>query len=154
MSVLRLLETLASRGATAEATRDVAPFAIAAAVPFALDEVGGLGFELARRLKQRAIAAVAALAAIDPDAAWMELAARATGRDDAPVPVAPAFAAAAHDRDGTRSCLPRLPSFREISPTPSARVSQGVAAAAARLLATVEGRAETEANSRGERAIG
>ena len=149
MSVLRLLETLASSGATAEATRDVAPFAIAAAVPFALGEVGGSssprsGERLARRLKERAVAAVAALAAIDPDAAWMELASRATGRDDASVPAAPRFVAAAEGFPPDRT--PSLPSFREISPAPrNAPASPEVAAAAARLLAAVEGRAETKA---------
>ena len=76
MCVLRLLETLASDEATKEATRDVASFALAAAVPFALGEpttdyrnvTGGTGTSdrLARELTTRAVAAVTALAAIDP----------------------------------------------------------------------------------------
>ena len=159
MCVMRLLETLASDQATKEATRDVAPFALAAAVPFALGEpttdyrnvTGGTGTSdrLARELTTRAVAAVTALAAIDPDAAWMALASRATGRDDVPVPEAPRFVVPSDGETRANSQgseFPRLPSFREISPAPrNAPASPEVAAAAARLLAAVEGRAETKA---------
>ena len=153
--VLRLLETLASDEATKEATRDVASFALAAAVPFALGEpttrrdvTGGTGTSdrLARELTTRAVAAVTALAAIDPDAAWMALASRATGRDDVPVPEAPRFVIPSDGETPRKrhgSEFPRLPSFREISPAPKTQTSPSVAAAAARLLAAIEGRAET-----------
>ena len=156
MCVLRLLETLASDEATKEATRDVASFALAAAVPFALGEpttdyrnvTGGTGTSdrLARELTTRAVAAVTALAAIDPDAAWMALASRATGRDDVPVPEAPRFVVPSDGETRANSHgseFPRLPSFREISPAPKTQTSPSVAAAAARLLAAIEGRAET-----------
>ena len=157
--VLRLLETLASDEATKEATRDVASFALAAAVPFALGEpttrrnvTGGTGTSdrLARELTTRAVAAVTALAAIDPDAAWMALASRATGRDDVPVPEAPRFVIPSDGETPRKrhgSEFPRLPSFREISPAPKTQTSPSVAAAAARLLAAIEGRAETGVES-------
>ena len=111
-------------------------------------------------MRARAIDAVTALAAVDRDAAWMELTSRATGRDDdAPVTVAPRFVeeneeGAFDDRKkngreskGDRRALPRLPSFRDVSPVPKTRTAPGVADAAARLLAAVEGMAETEAKS-------
>jgi hypothetical protein len=152
--VLRLLETLASDEATKEATRDVASFALAAAVPFALGEpttchnndTGGTGTSdrLAEEVTTRAVAAVTALAAIDPDAAWMALASRATGRGDVPVPEAPRFVMPSdgetHASHGSAflPSLPSLPSFREISPAPKTQTSPSVAAAAARLLAAIE----------------
>ena len=100
--VLSLLATLASDERTRESMTDVAPFALAAAVPFAIGEADGEASlsksksnrrddKNAFRVRARAIDAVTALAAVDRDAAWMELASRATGRDDAPVPVAPRF---------------------------------------------------------------
>jgi hypothetical protein len=92
----------------------------------------------------RAVAAVTALAAIDPDAAWMALASRATGRGDVPVPEAPRFVMPSdgetHASHGSAflPSLPSLPSFREISPAPKTQTSPSVAAAAARLLAAIE----------------
>jgi hypothetical protein len=168
--VLSLLFNLASDERTREAMTDVAPFALAAAVPFAIGEADGEASlstpksksrddKNAFRVRARAIDAVTALAAVDRDAAWMELTSRATGRDDAPVPVAPRFVeeneeGAFDDRKkngreskGDRRALPRLPSFRDVSPVPKTRTAPGVADAAARLLAAVEGRAETEAKS-------
>jgi hypothetical protein len=170
--VLSLLFNLASDERTREAVTDVAPFALAAAVPVR-DRRGGRRGERvdskpksnrrddknAFRVRARAIDAVTALAAVDRDAAWMELASRATGRDDAPVPVAPRFVEENEERafddrkkngresKGDRRALPRLPSFRDVSPVPNSRTAPGVADAAARLLAAVEGRAETEAKS-------
>ena len=165
--VLSLLFNLASDERTREAMTDVAPFALAAAVPFAIGEADGEASlstpksksrddKNAFRVRARAIDAVTALAAVDRDAAWMELTSRATGRDDAPVPVAPRFVeeneeGAFDDRNdsreskGDRRALPRLPSFRDVSPVPETRTAPDVAEAAARLLAAVEGRAETEA---------
>jgi hypothetical protein len=169
--VLSLLFNLASDERTREAVTDVAPFALAAVVPFAIGEADREASastpkpksnrrddKNAFRVRARAIDAVTALAAVDRDAAWMELASRATGRDDAPVPVAPRFVeeneeGAFDDRNdsreskGDRRALPRLPSFRDVSPVPNSRTAPGVADAAARLLAAVEGRAETEAKS-------
>jgi hypothetical protein len=170
--VLSLLFNLASDERTREAVTDVAPFALAAAVPFAIGEADGEASastpkpksnrrddKNAFRVRARAIDAVTALAAVDRDAAWMELASRATGRDDAPVPVAPRFVEENEERafddrkkngresKGDRRALPRLPSFRDVSPVPNSRTAPGVAEAAARLLAAVEGRAETEAKS-------
>ena len=151
---------------------DVAPFALAAVVPFAVGEADGESSRLPSsksrddasfsfRVRARAIDAVTALAAVNADAAWMELASRATGRDDAPVPVAPRFVEEkkgeeeargtrkknGREMKGERRALPRLPSFRDVSPVPKTRTAPGVAEAAARLLAVVEGRAGTEAKS-------
>ena len=168
--VLSLLFNLASDERTREAMTDVAPFALAAAVPFAIGEADGEARpstpksksrddKNAFRVRARAIDAVTALAAVDRDAAWMELTSRATGRDDAPVPVAPRFVEENEEEEfddrkkngreskGDRRALPRLPSFRDVSPVPKTRTAPGVAEAAARLLAAVEGRAETEAKS-------
>ena len=170
--VLSLLFNLASDERTRESVTDVAPFALAAVVPFAIGEADREASastpksksnrrddKNAFRVRARAIDAVTALAAVDRDAAWMELASRATGRDDAPVPVAPRFVEENEERafddgkkngresKGDRRALPRLPSFRDVSPVPKTRTAPGVADAAARLLAAVEGRAETEAKS-------
>ena len=170
--VLSLLATLASDERTREAMTDVAPFALAAVVPFAVGEADGESSRLPSsksrddasfsfRVRARAIGAVTALAAVNADAAWMELASRATGRDDAPVPAAPRFVEEkkgeeeardarkkkGRETKGERRALPRLPSFRDVSPVPKTRPALGVAEAAARLLAVVEGRAGTEAKS-------
>ena len=170
--VLSLLATLASDERTREAMTDVAPFALAAVVPFAVGEADGESSRLPSsksrddasfsfRVRARAIDAVTALAAVNADAAWMELASRATGRDDAPVPAAPRFVEEkkgeeeardarkknGREMKGERRALPRLPSFRDVSPVPRTQTAPGVAEAAARLLAVVEGRAGTEAKS-------